>query len=89
MDDVLGFALEQLTIDRKRIVVRHIESAASFAFWINTEGMLSDEYEVTSGLQELRSGAPIDIDAHQAVKELAAKAREAAEIFLTQDLGTV
>jgi hypothetical protein len=84
MHDVSGFALEQVTTDRKFIQVRHVGSGISFARGIDAAGMLTNEYDVTPGLQELRLGAPVDIDDYQAVNELAVKARRAAEIFLTR-----
>jgi hypothetical protein len=80
MDDVREFTLEQVTTDRKMIQVRHTASGFSFARGINTDWTLTNEYDVTPGFR----GAPVDIDDHQAVNELAVKAREAALIFLTR-----
>ncbi len=84
MDDVREFTLEQVTTGRKMIQVRHTGSGFSFARGINTDGTLSKEYDVKPGLQDLRLGAAVDLDDHQAVSELAVEAREAAAIFLSR-----
>ena len=50
MDDVRGFALEQVTTDRKRIRLRHIRSGSSIARGINADGTLTNEYDIMPGL---------------------------------------
>jgi hypothetical protein len=53
-------------------------------FTINADGTLSHEYEVSFASDEFRSGASIDLDDAHRVNQLAAEAREAAEIFLAR-----
>lgn len=83
MEDMLGFALEDLDKDRTRIQVRHTESGTTFTFPIDANGRPSGKYFVGAGLSpELRSGAPIDIDDAETCDDLAGKARDAATVLL-------
>jgi hypothetical protein len=68
--------------DDTEIEVRDTRTGTTFAFRL-VNGNPVGPYRVAPGLsRELRSGAPIDMDDHDAVEALAATARNAAAVLL-------